>query len=174
MAFREHAIMKLLCCLGLVILLCSPPVIATDTSNWVNVSSDAGISFEMPPYWAWDPAGETKIWIRSERSDAVLVISYNSLDPLIVPVSDSDLIQRTEETMADLHVVERGNVTPGERQVTATGITLDGTIVNYTEFFDTNHSIRWISEYADSDAVVKYSDTIQRIINSTEVSVPSL
>ena len=174
MAFREHATMKLLCCLGFVILLCSHPVTATDTSNWVNVSSDDGISFEMPPYWAWDPAGEKKIWIRSERSDAVLVISFNPLDPLIVPVSDSALIQRAEETMAELHVVERGNVTPGVIQVTATGITLDGTIINYTELFGDTHSTRWISEYADPDAVVKYTDTIQRIMKSTRVNVSTL
>jgi len=166
--------MKVFCCLVIVLVLCSSAVASTDTSNWAQVSSDTGISFEMPPYWAWDPAGETKIWIRSEKSDAVLVISYTALDPLTIPDSDADLMQRAKEAIDDLHLVELGNVTAGKRQVTATGITLDGTIVNYTELFDANHSTRWISEYADSDAVVKYTDTIQRIINSTEVRVPLL
>ncbi|WP_319578148.1 hypothetical protein [uncultured Methanospirillum sp.] len=51
------------------------PSMAVDTSNWVNGTSDAGFTFQMPPYWASDPIDKITEVIRTDKSDAVLMIS---------------------------------------------------------------------------------------------------
>lgn len=57
---------------------------AGDTSNWMNVTSDIGIQFQIPPTWAWDPINQTSLGSRTEKSDAFVVISN-------VPVNRSNI-----------------------------------------------------------------------------------
>ncbi|WP_394698448.1 hypothetical protein [uncultured Methanospirillum sp.] len=52
--------------------------------------------------------------------------------------------------------------------VSASGTTLDGTIITAREELSDDHIKRWICEYSNADAVTKYTSTMLAIINSTE------
>lgn len=95
------------------------------------------------------------------------MISYVPITPLAPEVTGADLVDKVKQDLTDLHVPNPDNITSDNNSVTISGTTLDGTIVNYTEKFDNNHSYNWIQEYSDEDAVTKYADTIRTIIEST-------
>lgn len=159
--------MKPVLCFVLFISFLICPVLAIDTSNWVNVTSNVGISFEIPPNWAWDPINKTSLGIRTEKSDAFLIISYANTTFSNSVMSKEDLETQVKNGMIDLNVPNVENITYENNTVTATGTNLAGTIINYIEKYDRTHFYRWVSEYSDNDSVLKYADTIRTIINNT-------
>ncbi len=159
--------MKFLFYLILSCLLISP-AIAVDTSNWVNGTSNAGFTFQMPPYWASDPIDQTTEVIRTDKSDAVLLISYNPVNITNPGKFEINLTIDLEKEMENLKVSTIETIESDNNNVTASGTTLDGTIITAREVFDKDHIIRWICEYSNEDAVTKYSNTMFVIINSTQ------
>lgn len=156
---------------GYLILLISLlvcPVFGVETFNWVNATSDNGIYFEIPPYWAWDPIDQTTVAIRSEKSDVVLQVSSLSRIP-----GSADVTGDAQQQLTDLHVTTVNNLSYDNKTVTASGTTKNGMIINLTETFEGNHTFRWISGYADNDAILKYADTISTIIRSTRFNQTS-
>ena len=160
--------MKPVLCFVLFISFLIYPVLAIDTSNWVNVTSSAGISFGIPPSWAWDPINQTSLGIRTEKSDAFLIISYSNITSPNSVISKEELETQVKNGMIDLNVPNVENITYENNTVTATGTNLAGTIINYMEKYDQAHLHRWVSEYSDNDSVLKYADTIHTIINNTQ------
>lgn len=157
----------------LLISLLISPVIAVDTSNWVNITTNSNISFEIPPTWAWDPMDQSSVAIRTEKSDAVLMISYIPSIPPLPQISEADLVNKVKKELAELHVPNASEVNYDNGTVNITGTSLDGIIINYREKYENDHFSHWISEYSDNDAVIKYQDTILAIIgNSSFNSTP--
>jgi len=144
------------------------PSMAVDTSNWVNGTSDAGFTFQMPPYWASDPVDKITEVIRTDKSDAVLMISYEPFNSTESKGSGVNVTTHIQKKMADLKVPMVEIVEHEANNVTASGTTLSGTIITAREEFSDNHIKRWICEYSDADAVTKYTNTMLAIINSTE------
>ncbi|MDD1729446.1 MAG: hypothetical protein LUQ50_10285 [Methanospirillum sp.] len=143
------------------------PVIAADTSNWVNVSSNIGVNFSMPPNWAWDPVDLTSLGIRTDKSDAVLIIGCTPLNVSVSEARSENITRDVTSELSDLHVPNVSEVKYDNKTAIASGTTLDGTIIDYIGKFENNHYCRWVSEYSDSDAVIKYADTFTTIIEGT-------
>ncbi len=155
--------------LQFLILFCLviTPTMAVDTSNWVNGSSDAGFTFQMPPYWASDPVDTITEAIRTDKSDAVILISYEPINLTESKGSQGNATIHLQKKMADLKVPLPEIVEHDVNNVTASGTTLSGTIITAKEERSDNHIKNWICEYVDADAVTKYTNTMYAIINST-------
>lgn len=147
-------------------LLCSPSL-AVDTSNWINVTSNAGFTFQMPSYWANDPMGQATEVIRTDKSDAVLLISYEPFNVTGTDIAEKDLKQHIENEMANVKVNKVDSIEIENHNITASGNTLTGTIITAREEFLDDHVRRWICEFTDENAVTKYKNTLLTIINST-------
>nr|WP_319540769.1 hypothetical protein [uncultured Methanospirillum sp.] len=141
---------------------------AVDTSNWVNGTSDAGFTFQMPPYWASDPVDKITEAIRTDKSDAVLLISNEPINFTESKGFQENVTDHLQKKMADLKVPHLEIIEHEANNVTASGTTLYGTIITAREEFGDNHIKRWICEYSNADAVTKYTNTMLAIINSTE------
>lgn len=159
--------MKSLWYIVLISALLTCPVLAVDTSNWVNITSNIGISFKMPPNWAWDPIDPTSLGVRNDKSDTFLMISYIPVIPPTTEVTGADFVNKIKKDLSNLSVPNADEVTYDNKSITVSGTTLDGTIINYTESYEKNHSCHWVSEYSDKNAVTMYADTIRTIIGST-------
>jgi hypothetical protein len=147
------------------ILLCSPSM-AVDTSNWINGTSNAGFTFQMPSYWASDPMGQATEVIRTDKSDAVLLISYEPFN-FTDTIAEKDMKQHIENEMANVKVNKVDKIEIENHNITASGKTLVGTIITAREEFLDAHVRRWICEFTDENAVTKYNSTLDTIINST-------
>jgi hypothetical protein len=146
-------------------LICSPSL-AVDTSNWINVTSNAGFAFQMPSYWANDPMGQDTEVIRTDKSDAVLLISYEPFN-FTGTIAEKDMKQHIENEMANVKVNKIETMEIENHNITASGSTLAGTIITAREEFQDDHVRRWICEFTDENAVTKYKNTLFIIINST-------
>ncbi len=162
--------MKKLFLILILFTLFTSHTFAVDTSNWMNVTSDIGIEFQIPPTWAWDPMSQTSLGIRTEKSDAFVIISHIPVNSSNITPSKSGLEERVRQGMTDLRVPNLQNVTSTKNSVTASGINLDGTIINYTGTYENNSFNHWIREYSDFDAVTKYSGTIDTLIENVRFS----
>jgi hypothetical protein len=147
-------------------ILCSPSM-AVDTSNWINVTSNAGFTFQMPSYWASDPMGQTTEVIRTDKSDAVLLISYEPFNSTDSHISDEEMKRHIQKEMANVKVNKVDTFEVENNNITASGKTLVGTIITAREEFLDAHVRRWICEFTDENAVTKYNSTLDAIINST-------
>ena len=162
--------MKKLFLILILFTLFTSHTFAVDTSNWMNVTSDIGIQFQIPPTWAWDPMSQTSLGIRTEKSDAYVIISHIPVNSSNMTTSKSGLEERVRHGMINLRVPQVENMTFANNTVTASGINLDGTIINYTETYENMYINNWIREYSDFDAVTKYSGTIDTIIEKIRFS----
>lgn len=143
---------------------------AANTSNWVIVTSDIGVQFQIPPTRAWDPMSQTSLGIRTEKSDAYAIISHIPVNSSNSTMAKSGLEEGVRQGMINLRVPSGVNITSADNTVTASGINLDGTIINYTVTYENKSINHWIREYSDEDAVAKYSGTIDTIIESIKFS----
>lgn len=151
----------------LLIIFLQNLVMAVDMSNWVDVTSDTGINFTMPPNWAWDPINQRSLWIRTEQSDAVLIISHIPIDPIYQNLSTEDVTTIITQEMGNLSVQQLAELSIELPRVTASGTNLNGMIINTTIIFEGNHSYHWVREYSSPEAVLKHQNTLLAIMNTT-------
>lgn len=151
----------------LLIILLLNPVMAVDMSNWMDVTSDTGINFTMPPNWAWDPINQKSLWIRSEQSDAVLIISNIPIDPLYQNLSTDDVTTIITQEMGNLSVQHLDGLSIEPPTVTASGTNLNGMIINYTITFEGTQSHHWVREYSSPESVLRHTNTLLAIMNTT-------